>query len=382
MTKNCLVFTEQRCWYDAEADAVRGRKELTALSGLGPRLDCTLVFRAAPQGDGDAELLTPLGDSIVLGASGAGSFAGHWRWASEVGRAMHCTDGVVIYVPGLVGELAGLLALLLRKPLVVVAVGDPRESLGRGVLTGLKGAAIRGALVHAMRIICRRAELVRYVTRDSLQQKYPIGGGGRAIAASDVGEVALDDQFVRGSRAAGPIHLLTVASLDQPYKGISELIASVAALVREGREVQLSVAGTGRLEPKMRAQAQATLPAGSVEFLGHISGQKLAEAYRSADAFVLASWTEGLPRAVVEAMASGLPVVATRVGGVPELVDERWLCAPRSQGSLTSTLRDLLDSRDGWASIGERNREVADRFISASSVAHRDFIEEVLGVVA
>jgi glycosyltransferase involved in cell wall biosynthesis len=105
--------------------------------------------------------------------------------------------------------------------------------------------------------------------------------------------------------------------------------------------------------------------AGDVEFLGHLDPQTLRESMRSARALVVPSRSEGLGRVVVEAMACGTPVVATRVGGIPELVvdgETGWLVPADDPSALADVLAGLGNER-ATAAMGARAREwVRGRF--------------------
>lgn len=139
-------------------------------------------------------------------------------------------------------------------------------------------------------------------------------------------------------RRSGPVRLLSVGRLI-PSKRFDQFISLVARLrLKLSCEVHGTIVGDGPLKASLRAQtATLGLPPSAIEFCGSLSD--LAPVYRQADVLVMNSEYEGTPNALLEAMASSLPVVATNVGGVSDIVrpgengflvdcdDEEGLCA-------------------------------------------------------
>lgn len=114
-----------------------------------------------------------------------------------------------------------------------------------------------------------------------------------------------------------------------PKKGHALLLDATERLVAEGNDVRLALAGDGPLGDELRSRAERGTLAGRVEFLGTISEAEVRERMRESDLVVLASRVaedgdrDGLPVVLVEALALGVPVVTTRVAGIPELVTDR-----------------------------------------------------------
>jgi len=145
------------------------------------------------------------------------------------------------------------------------------------------------------------------------------------------------------------VRALSVGRLD-PEKGTIYLIRAVHELVSNGwRSLRLDLVGSGCEEETLRREVQRLGLTKQIRFLGYIPyGPRLLEAYRSCHVFVLPSLTEGLPQTLLEAMACGLPVVATRVGGVVGLVKDGrngLLVDPASPRQICFALRRLR--RDG-----------------------------------
>jgi glycosyltransferase involved in cell wall biosynthesis len=130
-----------------------------------------------------------------------------------------------------------------------------------------------------------------------------------------------------------------------PSKRFDRFISVVAQLRRESEpELKGILVGAGPLSGSLRAQAEALgLPASALELRGSIS--EMAPLYREADIFVMTSEYEGTPNVLLEAMASGLPVVADNVGGVPELVrhgQDGFLVEPNDDEGLGAALTRLI----------------------------------------
>lgn len=140
-------------------------------------------------------------------------------------------------------------------------------------------------------------------------------------------------------RMDGPFRILTVGRL-VPVKGHEVLVRAVAPMLREGGCATLTVVGDGPERPRLEGLVEQLGIAESVEFAGH--RKDVARFFKTASVFVLPSCSEGLPLALVEAMASQVPVIATSVGGVPEAIApgaEQWLVAAGDEQGLRDALQ-------------------------------------------
>jgi glycosyltransferase involved in cell wall biosynthesis len=135
-------------------------------------------------------------------------------------------------------------------------------------------------------------------------------------------------------------------------KGVDYLLRAVALL--DG--VRLEIVGDGPLRADYERLAEELGIADRVDFEGFLPKPELAERMRRADLFALASRFENNPCVVLEALASGLPVVATRVGGLPELVDETSgiLTAPRDPEDIARGIRAALEGGFDRDSVAKR----------------------------
>jgi glycosyltransferase involved in cell wall biosynthesis len=154
-------------------------------------------------------------------------------------------------------------------------------------------------------------------------------------------------------------------------KGIDYLLSAAAALQHEFPALRVEIAGAGPEREKLEAAvAQAGLEE-RVKFLGWI--EDIRTVLPRWDVFVMPSLEEGFPIAALDAMAAGLPVIATPVGGVPELIEDGatgWLVPPRDIESLTSRLRILLSDPELRARMGAAGyARMRDHFSCAQMTA-------------
>ena len=161
-----------------------------------------------------------------------------------------------------------------------------------------------------------------------------------------------------GGAGGGPLRLLTVGRL-AGVKGQAVLLDAVAELAGRGVAVELTVAGDGPERERLERHAAALGVTGSVTFLGAVGQDRVAELYAGADAFCMSSFAEGVPTVLMEAMASGLPVVSTGIMGIPELVEDGvtgLLVPPARPDLLADALARLAADPDARRSMGAAGR--------------------------
>jgi glycosyltransferase involved in cell wall biosynthesis len=128
----------------------------------------------------------------------------------------------------------------------------------------------------------------------------------------------------------------------RPVKGIDVLIEALAILNRSGRSVSATIAGEGPQGPELVAQAQRLGVADQIRFVGY---QPAREAFAMGRMLVLPSRAESLPYVVLEAAAAGVPIIATRVGGIPEIFGPQaeHLIARNDVGALVGAIGAAID---------------------------------------
>lgn len=172
-------------------------------------------------------------------------------------------------------------------------------------------------------------------------------------------------------RQTGRLRCLAVARLVE-RKGLGELIRAFAQLER-GR-FELEIVGDGPDDRVLRDLAAGLGVAGEVRFLGSLDRAGVAQRYREADLFTLPSSAEAFGNVFAEALASGLPIVGSTVGGIPELVEHGTnglLIPPGDPQALAQAIRYLADDPELRAQMSSRNRAKAEANLEWAQVTKR-----------
>jgi glycosyltransferase involved in cell wall biosynthesis len=185
------------------------------------------------------------------------------------------------------------------------------------------------------------------------------------VDPDDLGAAHLAPRLPSSFRGGGALHLLYVGSLWR-VKGADVLLEAAAQLQREaGCAVELSLIGDGPERATLKALAVSLRLAGTA-FHGHVPRCALGDHYRSADILCVPSRSEALSTAALEAMLCGVPVVGSRTGGIPFIVEDGvngYLAAPEDAVGLAGCIKRAGISKEHLAQLGARGFATArERF--------------------
>ena len=255
-----------------------------------------------------------------------------------------------------------------EKPFGVEVVGDPHDTFSRGSVTHSLRPVFRAMFVHQLREQCLGAAAVAYVTRDALQRRYPSHASSFTTHYSSIeltpkhfaSAAKSTSSFLFGAR---PIRVIFVGTVEQLYKAPDVLIDALAAVSHMGANVHLTLIGGGSLLPELRGRALQSGLSDKVHFTGWLQEEDhILKHLDASDLFVLPSRQEGLPRAMIEAMACGLPCIGSTVGGIPELLPAEDLVPPGDAPALARKIMEVLGDPDRMARMSASNLDTAAEY--------------------
>lgn len=295
------------------------------------------------------------------------------RQLAEISRAMDDADLVMVFMPTYRAALATLLARRRRKK-VLVYHGN---WWARGVRSDFRWSGWRRAMLPiyiggawAMERLTMLAANARLVTGSSMREAFQ-WLPGPTVQTPPI--VQFDRERCRELKSrlpgGGPPVILHVGSM-VPRKNIRTVIEALVHLRRRVPGARLVLAGGGQLEEELREQAERKAGPGVCDFRGYVSErEEKAAMFAEADAMVLASFSEGFPRVIYEAMAAGVPVVASEIpeirGGLPEGAVE--FINPDDAADVARGLERVLEP-DYARSLVETGHRVAHQAFSADPV--------------
>jgi len=230
-----------------------------------------------------------------------------------------------------------------------------------------------------LRRLLSRADYVTAVSQDLLSRtlrtfrprsRTRVTPPGVSMPPPEPGRVAA---FLREAGIAGARPLVVFVgplAYERKGRGVERLLEAMAIVRRSHPEAVVAVAGEGAQRPRLEAFAERTLPGGA-RFLGEIPEPSFLLA--AADVVAHISFQEGLPLAVLEAMALGRPIVATSVGGIPEVIrdGENGVLVSGDAAEIARRLLELLKDPERASHLGTRAREDAADLLSWAASARR-----------
>jgi glycosyltransferase involved in cell wall biosynthesis len=170
---------------------------------------------------------------------------------------------------------------------------------------------------------------------------------------------------VPGTHRSGPLRLLYIGRLAKE-KGLYEVMNALALSQARGVALHLTIAGSGEEEAGLRSLAATLGVAEAVTFAGAVFGERKRRLLESADAFVLPSYAEGMPYALLEAMSAGLPPIVTAVGAIPDVITpgvHGLFVRPRDPDAIADAIARLAANQPLAASMSAACRvRIAERY--------------------
>ncbi|WP_020568301.1 glycosyltransferase family 4 protein [Neolewinella persica] len=269
--------------------------------------------------------------------------------ADEVTRIIEAHDVVIVRMPSEISLVAVNVAKRLNKPYAVEVVACVKRVYWyHGTL---KGKLLAFPSYFRTRAMIKKAPYVSYVTKQFLQKEYPTRG--KFIAASNV---QIDhEEWSKVTVTRGKVNqqseLLVighVGSFDVRFKGQDDLLKAAAINIQAGLSILIKFVGPGNPDWVLEIAKELKILE-HVSIIGKLPSAEMLPFMDGLNLYVHPSHLEGLPRTVIEAMSRGVPVLGSRVGGIPELLEEDYLFEAKDVIALSKKIA-------AFASLSEKKR--------------------------
>lgn len=225
---------------------------------------------------------------------------------------------------------------------------------------------------NQLKKFCLKANGVSYVTTEVIQRHYPSkarikGKNTKKYFESTYSTITLSENSFTGSRDYTNKKTLKIVissvSMNSERKGEKIVIKTVKMCRERGYNVSAILIGDGTLRRSFEEYANSLSVKDSITFTGLLpSADAVREIMLKCDLFMFPTRAEGLPRGILEAMAIGLPVLSTPVGGIPEIIENKYLFDPFDVDSFTNMICYLLNNPEEMTKMSKKNFNISLKF--------------------
>ncbi|MFR9165366.1 MAG: glycosyltransferase [Dysgonomonas sp.] len=275
----------------------------------------------------------------------------------KIEKTINNDSAYILRVPGRISQIAGNILHKKKIKYAVEVVGDPYDVFSKGASTHPLRVFFRYHGYFSLKKTVKNATTALYVTEKHLQNRYP---NRNMCGVSDVSinEIDIINEAKRYKNHDAQYTLVTIGTLDAMYKAPDIVLKVLQELNMRGYKCRLKWIGAGRLLDNIKRLSIDLNINDKVDFLGYVSDKiDIFHQLDSSDYFILASRQEGLPRVIPEAFARALPVIGTKVGGIPELLQKNMLVDVNSSQQITEKIMFLIDNPAIAEEISKQNLE-------------------------
>lgn len=344
-----------------------------------------------------------LGNKVIVSGPGLEFYSlpfyhGPWQYAKNyfniknaLSYAIDGCDCAVLRIPD---QLSFQLFKKIKKegmPCAIEVVAHSWDLYAPGTIKTVLRPFLRVFWDINQKKLCKNAEGVSYVTEKYIQKRYPANIKNKQSIRFETSYTSADlneNYYHKPRREYTPskeqYKIIHVSGINNSAKGHYELLYSVSKLITaEKHNITITFVGGGTKLTEYKNIATKLGLDQKVRFLGQITdSDKINSLLIESDLFVFPTLTEGLPRVVIEAMATGLPCIASSVGGIPELLSERALVKPKDICSLAARIHEFITNTEVLIEESERNYNRALDFSSSNvTMKRRAFYMELKRIV-
>lgn len=295
-----------------------------------------------------------------------------WNIRNALQNAFDGCDCAIVRSPDEIAFALGEIAQKRNIPFCAEISADCWDFFAPGTMKTPVRPFLRVYWHFRQKRLCKIANGVSYVTKKYLQRRYRPDirrrRKGQFEACYTTADLT-DDYYAhvpkKDFHKNGAWNLVNVSGINSYMKGHKELIHCLKILVDEGINVHVKFIGGGVMLEHFQSYACKMGLGEHVEFLGQIKERGvITQILMDSDIFVFPTMAEGLPRAVLEAMALGLPCLASDVGGVSELLDQSQMLTSNNTDEMALKIKGFFASEEFLASKSKRNIEKSKEYAS------------------
>ncbi|MST71163.1 glycosyltransferase family 4 protein [Mogibacterium kristiansenii] len=224
---------------------------------------------------------------------------------------------------------------------------------------------------NQLKQFCRTVNGVSYVTEYSIQKNYPsvaaVKGESKEYFESNYSTITLSNDAFTSSRNYNNISHMKIAlssvAMESDRKGEKILIRAVKIARQKGFDITAVIIGDGSKRGEFEKYAKAEGVDEFITFTGLLpSSDEVREQLLKSDIYMFPTQAEGLPRGILEAMAVGMPVLSTPVGGIPEIIEKDYLFSPFDAEAFANKICYLMENPDELNIMSKKNFEKSKSF--------------------
>lgn len=271
---------------------------------------------------------------------------------------------VIYRVPSIIAFMTYIINRKKKMPSAIEVVADPEDAYKDNLIAKIIGKCL-------LKNMAKKVNGVSYVTEKFLQSKYPANNRKKKkeFFESYYSSIDLNNDFFGKPKtyATKKEYIIShTANISNTMsKGQDILIKAVGILNKKGYNIKIIFIGDSEIKDKYYEIAMEYGIKNQITFTGILPRkEQLREQLIKSDLFVLPTQAEGLPRSIIEAMAVGLPCISTPVGGVSELLSEKYLIEQKDFKGLANLIEKLLNNNEKLEKMSKMNIKKAEEYKS------------------
>lgn len=273
------------------------------------------------------------------------------------------SDALIARLPSETGNVAIQVANDLGKPYMVEVVACVWDALWN--YGNIQAKLYAPFAMMKMKKKIKNAPFAVYVTNDFLQKRYPCNGKTESISNVEINTISkkiLDKRLERYKKNHSLFTIGMIGSLNNNIKGWDVAFKALEILKTKKHDFEFRVLGDGD-QKELKEKAKELNIDNNVKFYGILpGGEPVLNWLDNIDLYIQPSYQEGLPRAVIEAMSRGCPVLGSKAGGIPELIDQTCLHKPGDYQELGEILSRAMLSVEKAEQLAKENFNEAKKY--------------------